>query len=112
MAKQPINAETKFITKVIQLIHEDLDNSTFGVSELSTKLGLSESQVYRKLKAISGKSTAVFIRTIRLESAREQLQTTDKTVSEVAYAVGFNDSSWFSRAFKEEYGFAPSSIFK
>ncbi|WKX75066.1 ATP-binding protein [Zobellia laminariae] len=112
MAKQPINAETKFITKVIQLIHEDLDNSTFGVSELSTKLGLSESQVYRKLKAISGKSTAVFIRTIRLESAREQLQTTDKTVSEVAYAVGFNDPSWFSRAFKEEYGFAPSSIFK
>ena len=112
MAKQPINAETKFITKVIELIHKDLDNSTFGVSELSTKLGLSESQVYRKLKAISGKSTAVFIRTIRLESAREQLQTTDKTVSEVAYAVGFNDPSWFSRAFKEEYGFAPSSIFK
>ena len=110
IAKQPKNAETKFIAKVIDLIHGDLDNSTFGTSELSLKLGLSESQVYRKLKAITGKSTAVFIRTIRLEDAKEQLQTTDQTVSEIAYAVGFNDPAWFSRAFKEEFGFAPSTI--
>ena len=110
MAKQPKNAETKFIAKVVALIHEELDNSTLGASELSSKLGFSESQVYRKLKAITGKSTAVFIRTIRLEAAKEQLQTTDKTVSEIAYSVGFNDPSWFSRAFKEEYGFAPSTI--
>ena len=112
MAKQPKNAETKFIAKIIELIHDALDNSTFGVSELSLKLGLSESQVYRKLKAITGKSTAVFIRTIRLEAAKEQLQDTDKTVSEIAYAVGFNDPSWFSRAFKEEFGLTPSDIHK
>lgn len=112
MAKQPKNAETKFIAKVIELIHDELANSTFGVSELSLKLGLSESQVYRKLKAIIGKSTAVFIRTIRLEAAKEQLQDTDKTVSEIAYAVGFNDPSWFSRAFKEEFGLAPSDFHK
>ncbi len=111
LAKQPKNAETKFIAKAIELIHDELDNSTFGVSELSLKLGLSESQVYRKLKAITGKSTAVFIRTIRLETAKEQLQDTDKTVSEIAYAVGFNDPSWFSRAFKEEFGFTPSDIY-
>ncbi|QCW98936.1 response regulator [Aggregatimonas sangjinii] len=112
LAKQPKNTETIFIAKVIELIHEELDNASFGVSKLSSKLGLSESQVYRKLKAITGKSTAIFIRTIRLESAKEQLRTTDKTVSEIAYAVGFNDPSWFSRAFKEEYGVAPGSIFK
>lgn len=112
IAKQPKNVETKFIAKVIDLIHEELDNSAFGTSELSFKLRLSESQVYRKLKAISGKSTAVFIRTIRLETAKEQLQNTDKTVSEIAYAVGFNDPSWFSRAFKEEFGHPPSERFK
>jgi len=108
IAKQPKNAETKFVAKVIDLIHEELDNSAFGISELSFKLRLSESQVYRKLKAITGKSTAVFIRTIRLETAKEELQNTDKTVSEIAYAVGFNDPSWFSRAFRDEFGFAPS----
>ncbi|MFX0557639.1 hybrid sensor histidine kinase/response regulator transcription factor [Maribacter sp. CXY002] len=110
IAKQPKNAETKFIAKVINLIHEELDNSTFGIAQLSLKLRLSESQVYRKLKAITGKSTAVFIRTIRLESAKELLQNTDKSVSEIAYTVGFNDPSWFSRAFKEEYGYPPSDI--
>ena len=68
--------------------------------------------MYRKLKAITGKSTAVFIRTIRLEAAKEQLQYTDKTVSEIAYAVGFNDPSWFSRAFKEEFGHPPSGMHK
>ena len=110
IAKQPKNAETTFIAKVIALIHEELDNSSFGTSELSFKLRLSESQVYRKLKVITGKSTAVFIRTVRLEAAKEHLQHTDKTVSEIAYAVGFNDPSWFSRAFKEEFGYPPSSI--
>jgi len=112
IAKQPVNAETKFISKVIDLIHEDLDDSSFGSSELSFKLRLSESQVYRKLKAITGKSTAVFIRTIRLELAKEQLHTTDQTVSEIAFAVGFNDPSWFSRAFKKEYGYPPSERHK
>lgn len=112
IAKQPKNAETKFITKVIELIHEELDNSTYGSSELSLKLGLSESQVYRKLKAITGKSTAVFIRTIRLQKAKELIEVTDKTISEVAYETGFNDPSWFSRAFKQEFGVAPSDISK
>ncbi len=109
---QPKNAETKFIAKVIDLIHQELDNSSFGSSQLSLKLSLSESQVYRKLKAITGKSTAVFIRTIRLEAAKEQLEDTDKTISEIAYAVGFKDPSWFSRAFKDEFGCSPSDMIK
>jgi AraC-like DNA-binding protein len=75
-------------------------------------LSLSESQIYRKLKAISGKSTAVFIRSIRLQKGKELIQTTDDTISEIAYEVGFNDPAWFSRAFKEEFGFAPSSMSK
>jgi len=49
---------------------------------------------------------------VRLQQAKELLQTTDKTISEVAYDVGFNDPSWFSRAFKEEFGFSPSAISK
>ena len=68
--------------------------------------------MYRKLKATSGKSTAVFIRSIRLQKAKELIQTTEKTISEVAYDVGFNDPSYFSRAFKEEFGLAPSAISK
>ncbi len=110
--KQADSPETKFLQKVIQFINEDISNSTFGSGDLADKLHLSESQIYRKLKAITDKSTAVFIRSIRLQKAKELIETTDKTISEIAYETGFNDPSWFSRAFKEEFGVAPSDVHK
>ena len=110
--KRVVDPETKFLQKVIKLIHENINNHSFGASQLAHELSLSESQIYRKLKAISGKSTAVFIRSIRLQRGKELIQTTEDTISEIAYEVGFNDPAWFSRAFKEEFGFAPSAISK
>ncbi len=102
--------ETKFLQKAIKLIHEHLDDAAFGSVSLAHELHLSESQIYRKLKAITGKSTAVFIRSVRLQHSKELIQTTEKSISEIAYEVGFNDPSYFSRAFKEEFGFAPSAM--
>ena len=107
-----VDTETKFLQKVIIIIHENISNHSFGAAQLAHELSLSESQIYRKLKAISGKSTAVFIRSIRLQKGKELIQTTEETISEIAYEVGFNDPAWFSRAFKEEFGFAPSAISK
>ncbi len=106
--KRSADPETKFLQKVVKAIHENISNHSFGAVQLAHELGLSQSQVYRKLKAISGKSTAVFIRSIRLKLAKELLSTTNKTISEIAYETGFNDPSWFSRAFKDEFGFSPS----
>ncbi len=110
--KHDKNPKIQFLQKVEKLIQVEIGNSAFGSNELAKKLLVSESQIYRKIKAITGKSTAIFIRSIRLEHAKKLLQNTDKTVSEIAYEVGFNDPSWFSRAFKDEFGFAPSSISK
>jgi len=105
------NPETKFLQKIIRIIHEEISNHSFGSSaQLARKMHLSESQIYRKLKAITGKSTAVFIRSVRLQKAKELILTSDKTISEIAYEVGFNDPSWFSRAFKEEFGYSPNAI--
>ncbi len=112
LKKQTQNPKLQFLQKAEKLIHEDISNSEFGSVELAKKLLISDSQLYRKTKAITGKSTAVFIRSIRLQHAKELLKITDKTVSEVAYEVGFNDPSWFSRAFKDEFGFSPSSTSK
>ena len=106
------NSETKFLEKIITLIHNNLTQADFSTMQLALQLNFSESQLYRKLKATSGKSPAVFIRSIRLQKGKELIQTTDKTISEVAYDVGFNDPSYFSRAFKEEFGYSPSSISK
>jgi signal transduction histidine kinase/ligand-binding sensor domain-containing protein/DNA-binding response OmpR family regulator len=112
LKKNTKNPKLQFLQKVITLIHEDLNNSNFGSEDLAKELHISESQLYRKIKAITEKSTAVFIRSIRLQYAKELLSTHDKSVSEIAYEVGFNDPSWFSRAFKEEFGISPSEVTK
>lgn len=112
LEKRTNNPKLQFLQKVVKLIHEDIGNAAFGSGDLVKKLLISDSQIYRKIKAITGKSTAVFIRSIRLQYAKELLLITDKNVSEVAYEVGFNDPSWFSRAFKEEFGVTPSSTSK
>lgn len=73
-------------------------------------MAMSDSQLYRKLKAISNTSTAIFIRKVRLEKAKELLNSTDLSISEIAYSTGFNDPNWFSKAFKEEFKDSPSNF--
>ena len=104
--------ETGFIQKAVICIQENMSDESFGPTELASGLFLSESQLYRKLKGISGKSTAVFIRYVRLQEANKLLKTTDLTVSEIAYEVGFSNLSWFSRIFKEELGSPPTAVRK
>ncbi|NNF32835.1 MAG: response regulator, partial [Saprospiraceae bacterium] len=112
LKKQVEGAEAKFLKKAIDLIHAHISDHSFGSVQLAHKLHFSESQVYRKLKAITGKSTAVFIRSVRLQKAKELILNGDDTISSIAYNVGFNDPSWFSRAFKEEFGYTPSELHK
>jgi AraC-like DNA-binding protein len=100
--------EEQFIRKVSRIVEANLEKSMFNAADLAAEVHLSESQLYRKLKAISGRSTAIFIRTVRLKNARQLLETSNLTVSEIAYQVGFNDPAWFSRVFKEEYGVSPT----
>ena len=112
LKKRTKNPKLQFLQKIVKLIHEDISNSNFDSEELAKKLLVSESQVYRKIKAITGKSTAVYMRSIRLQYAKDLLISSDKTVSEVAYETGFNDPSWFSRAFKKEFGYSPTAASK
>ena len=67
-------------------------------------------QAHRKLKALTGRSTSQIIRSIRLQKARELLQTTGLAISEIACYTGFTDSNHFSRVFKEEFGETPSGM--
>ena len=106
--KQDKNLE--FLETVVQNIHKNIEDSDYNASNLSADLYMSESQLYRKLKAITNKSTAIFIRSVRLEKAKELLQSTNLTVSEIAYTTGFSNPNWFGKAFKEEFGKSPSEI--
>ena len=102
--------EENFINKCISAIQQNLGDENFKSSDLAFAVHLSESQLYRKLKAVTNLSTAVFIRDIRLHSAKEILQKTDKNISEVAYSCGFSNPDWFSRSFKEKFGYTPSNF--
>ncbi len=110
--KSQLTGEERFLKKVIEVVEKNLDNPELNAGMLAESLNMSESQLYRKLKALGRKSTALFIRTVRLSSARKMLETGEQNISEIAYACGFNDPAWFSRVFKKEFGVAPSSFRK
>lgn len=99
-----------FITKAIQFIENKLSDAAFGNAQLAQKMTMSESQLHRKLKALTGKSLAIFIRSIRLQKGKQLLETTDLTVSEIAYETGFTDPAYFTRTFSKEFGKAPSVL--
>lgn len=107
-AKGEPTGEEKFLKKAIEVIEKNLDNPELNALLLCENLNMSESQLYRKLKALSGKSTALFIRGIRLSAAKKMLDASTFNISEIAYQCGFSDPAWFSRAFREAYGASPS----
>jgi len=108
--KNKPTGEEVFLKKVIGVINDNIDNPELNAALLASKLNLSDSQLYRKLKALSGKSISLYIRAIRLSVAKKLLETTSDSISEISYESGFSNPSWFSRAFKEEYGIAPSEF--
>lgn len=98
-----------FMRKVEGLILENLIDKDFSSEQLSKFLFLSRSQTHRKIKAITGMSTAIYIRHIRLQKAKQLLIThQEMTISEVAYQVGFKTPVYFSQAYKEVFGESPS----
>ena len=110
--EQTDDPQDKFITKTVKFVENNLDDPDYGAESLAKDLNLSVSQSYRKIKFITGKSTAIFIRWVRLQHSLEMLENTDKNISEISHSCGFKDPSWFSRAFKEEFGYPPSSVVK
>ncbi len=105
-------AVSHFITRFKEVIESRLDDSDVGVEDLAADMNLSRVQLYRKVKSISGSSPVELLRTARLNRAYQLLLTTDKSVSEVAYAVGFTAPSYFTKCFKEEYGMVPGDVRK
>lgn len=85
-----------------------LDNN-FSINQFASELNISKASLYRKLKSTIGLSPCEFIRSVRINRSVELL-TRRKDISEVAFAVGFNDSKYFSKCFKREFGIAPVNL--
>ena len=100
--------EDIFLQKLNEQIQTHLNDSEFGVTQLAASIHLSQMQLYRKLKALTGKTPSQFMRSYRLQRALELLKVGKLNVSEIAYEVGFADPSYFSRMFQKEFGRNPS----
>lgn len=110
LSRPELSPEEQFLQQLRRIIHEHLADTGFSVEDLSRRLALSPRQLHRKLAALTGQSPSDFIRGIRLEKAKEFLQTQKMNVSEAAYATGFEDPKYFSRVFKKAYGLPPSKV--
>ena len=107
---QTHSLEEEFLAKLHAATLEVMSDSHKTIEALEKKLAMSQMQLYRKLKALTNLTPSLYIRSVRLEKAMELLKTTDLNVSEIAYDVGFNTPAYFSRAFSERYGVAPSQV--
>jgi TolB-like protein/AraC-like DNA-binding protein len=97
-----------FLSRVIAAIEAHLEEESFGVAELAEEMSMNRSTLLRRVKAGTGGSVALFIRQQRLRHAKEMLRNTSFTISEIAYKTGFSSSSYFTKCFREEYGYPPS----
>lgn len=103
--------DRKFIDDLELAVQQNFSNVQFGVNNLAETVFLSVSQLSRKLKMITGKTPADFIRGLRFERAMQLLKD-GASVAETSWAVGFEDPVYFSKVFKKHFGFPPSSVKK
>ncbi|WP_298175542.1 response regulator [Flavobacterium sp.] len=102
------SVDEKFIEKLQVILDKELSNSEFSSEDFAAAVGMSRMQLHRKLKSLLGVSSTEFLRNERLKVATELLKKGNGNISDVAYAVGFNDVSYFSKCFKEVHGCSPT----
>jgi len=108
--KKLTNLEEQFMSKVMEVIEEHLSEEEFSIEQFGKEVGMSRVQLHRKLKALSGKSASNYLRSVRLNKAKKMIEEQKGNISEIAYSVGFSSPQYFTRTFKEEFGFPPSDL--
>jgi DNA-binding response OmpR family regulator len=114
---QPTNTsistyDDKFLENVMKYIEDNIAEESLNVEDLSQHIGMSRGNLYRKLKALTGKSPVEFIRHIRLKRAAQLLKQHKMYINEVSYMVGFQNVTYFRKCFKEEFGYTPTGFAK
>ena len=103
-----VSAEQDFINRAAKVLDKHLQNPDLDITSFAKEIGLSRSQLHRKLHGVLNQSTTEFIRSLRLKKAAALLKEKTAPVSEIAYLVGFNNHSYFSKCFKEQFGISPT----
>ncbi|MGN0048154.1 MAG: two-component regulator propeller domain-containing protein [Bacteroides sp.] len=102
--------DQELLKRVSDIIERRMTDETFTVDELAAEVGLSRTGLFTKLKAVAGTTPNDFIRLLRLKKAASLLTQQDATVSEACYQVGFSSTSYFSKAFQNQFGMSPAEF--
>lgn len=102
--------DERFMNKVMEVIEGHISEEEFSIEQFGKEVGMSRVQLHRKLKALSGKSASNYLRSVRLSKAKKMIKEDKGNISEIAYSVGFSSPAYFTRCFKEEYGYPPSDL--
>ena len=100
------SADAQFLQKVMDAVEQNIE-SEYGVAELSNEVGMSRSQLHRKIRALTDQSPVEFIRCIKLKRAAALLEQHSGNISEIAYQVGFNNPAYFAECFHKLFGVSP-----
>ena len=102
--------EDRFMERIVKQVGEQMSDPDFRVESLSTAMNMAERTLQRKLKAMTNQTPQELIRSMRLNRARDLLENSNLSVSEVAFQVGYQEPTNFSRSFKKQFGFSPSQL--
>jgi DNA-binding response OmpR family regulator len=110
--KELCEVDEKFIKKVLRIINEHISEEKFSVEELRKEIYMSTRHLQRKVMALTGKSPIQLIRSIRLYNAKKQIKEQKGTIAEIAYNLGFSSPAYFTKCFKDEFGYSPTDLVK
>lgn len=102
--------DEQFMKRVLNVINEHISEEKFSIDELGKEIAMSREHLYRKLKAITGHSPSLFMRSVRLAKAKKLIIERKGTISEISFLVGFSSPAYFGKCFKEEFGFSPGEL--
>jgi DNA-binding response OmpR family regulator len=105
-----LSLDDRFLLRVREIVENNMSDHAFSVERMAEEANLSRTQLLRKLKALTGISPNEFIKEIRLKRAAEMIIQRVDTVTQIGYAVGFNDQSYFSKCFKKQFGVSPTEF--
>lgn len=106
------SSDEQFMKRVMEIVNKNISNSEFNITQMVDDVGMSRTQLHRKLKELTGFSAAKFVQNIRMQQAMKLLKEKKVNVSQIAYSVGFSSQTHFSTTFKQYYGVSPTEYIR
>ena len=106
------SSDEQFMKRVMEIVNANISNSEFNITQMVDEVGMSRTQLHRKLKELTGFSAARFMQNIRMQQAMKLLKEKRVNVSQIAYSVGFASQTHFSTTFKQYYGVSPTEYIR